>query len=105
MSEQIWSLYKFEECLDTWAAAQRESPTDELCDIIKTWFLMLEGAPYPEEAVFIKNDGSIWLSIRVPNSQDGQGHIVNCTYRIDARDCSVHCCDFTTYMDKIKTAG
>lgn len=95
MSEQVWSLCEFEECLDAWA--QRESPTDELCNIITTWFLTLEGDPYQREAVLIKNDVPSWWSIHVPDSQDGRGHIVNCTYRIDERDSSVHCYDFTTY--------
>ena len=93
-----WSPHEFEEYCDAWAAIT--NPADELHNIVVTWFSTLAENPYHREAELITNEKipPFWF-IRVPNSHDGHGDVVTCTYWINELDHSVRCCNFTSMSD------
>jgi hypothetical protein len=83
-----WTLEKFLERFDSWV--ERESPTDDLRVIVMDWILTRDDDPYQgvrrEEGI-----PNLWFG-RVPNSYDGSGHVVVCSYWIKEVTRTV-CCD------------
>lgn len=88
-----WTLSRFEVRLDAWA--ELESPTDDLCDIVGVWSATREDDPYQGVVKREEDIHSLWFG-RVPNSHDGYGHVVICTYWIYESTRTVHCHNFST---------
>ncbi|HEU0089205.1 MAG TPA: hypothetical protein VFQ77_16420 [Pseudonocardiaceae bacterium] len=90
-----WKLEKFSERLDSWIALC--SPSSELRRIVRTWVLTRYDDPYQgmEQQSGFPN---LWFG-RVPNSGDGRGNAVACSYRIEESTRTVICNDFTTLSE------
>lgn len=88
-----WSLRRFEDYCDKWSKIA--TPTDELFEIVANWFVTRETDPYQGATKLEKSPLSLWFA-RIPNSHDGYGHVVACTYWIDEPHHTVHCHSFAT---------
>lgn len=87
-----WVLDKFLERFDAWV--EREAPTDDLRVIVMDWILTRDDDPYQgvrrEEGI-----PNLWFG-RIPNSHDGSGHVVVCSYWIKESSRTVCCDNFGT---------
>jgi hypothetical protein len=88
-----WTLSRFQERLEAWA--KLESPTDDLCNIVTHWLETRGDDPYQGAVKREEGIHSLWFG-RVPNSHDGYGHVVICTYWIYESTRNVHCHNFST---------
>ncbi|MGH4013192.1 MAG: hypothetical protein ACRDSL_04520 [Pseudonocardiaceae bacterium] len=87
-----WKLRLFPERLDSWIALC--SPSSELRRIVRTWVVTRYEDPYEgvEREPGFEN---LWYG-RIPNSGDGCGNVVVCSYVIEESTRTVRCNDFTT---------
>jgi hypothetical protein len=87
-----WSLEGFLDTLDAWA--ERESPTDDLRMVVTAWVLSRYDDPY--QGVRRENGfPNLWYG-PVPNSGDGAGRVVVCSYWIMESSRTVRCDSFAT---------
>jgi hypothetical protein len=85
-------LENFLERFDAWV--ELESPTDDLRCIVMAWILTRDDDPYQgvrRETGF----PNLWFG-PVPNSYDGSGHVVTCSYWIKESSRTVRCDNFGT---------
>lgn len=87
-----WQLDDFLEQLDAWAA--RESPADDLMLIVTIWIMTRGDDPYRgvSRASGFEN---LWFG-PVPDSDDGVGRVVTCSYWIHEAGHRVRCNSFAT---------
>lgn len=87
-----WTLENFLERFDAWVAL--ESPTDDLRCIVMAWILTRDDDPYQGVR---REEGfsNLWFG-RVPNSHDGSGYVVTCSYWIKESTRTVCCDNFGT---------
>jgi hypothetical protein len=87
-----WSLAGFLDRLDAWA--EQEKPPDDLVLLVTGWIMTRYDDPYRgvrREPGF----DDLWFG-PVPNSEDGSGQVVACSYWIVERSRTVVCCSFAT---------
>ncbi len=87
-----WKLEDFLERLDAWA--EHESPPDDLRPIVTAWIMTRFDDPYKgvrRERGF----PNLWFG-HVPNSDDGSGTVVVCSYWINESASTVRCGNFGT---------
>lgn len=87
-----WTLENFIERFDAWA--ELESPTDDLRCIVMAWILTRDDDPYQgvrRETGF----PNLWFG-PIPDSHDGSGHVVTCSYWIEEARRTVRCDNFGT---------
>lgn len=87
-----WVLDQFLEQLDSWI--ERESPGGDLRLLVTAWVLTRDDDPYAGVQREPEFD-SLWFG-PVPDSEDGAGHIVACSYWIDEEQRIVRCNGFST---------
>jgi hypothetical protein len=88
----LWALEHFIERFDAWV--ELESPNDDLRFIVMEWVFTRRDDPYQgvrREPGF----DNLWFGA-VPNSQDGCGHVVTCSYWIQESNRTVRCDNFGT---------
>ena len=91
-SAPAWKLEGFLDRLDAWIA--HESPTEDLRYIVTEWILTRFENPYQG----VRRDGdlpNLWFG-RVPDSHDGTGQVVVCSYWIEESKHTVRCDNFAT---------
>lgn len=82
-----WVLDLFIEQLDSWI--ERDSPGDDLRLIVTAWIMTRSDDPYAgvrREPEF----ENLWFGA-VPDSEDGAGRIVACSYWVDERLRVIRC--------------
>lgn len=84
-----WTLDQFIERFDAWV--ELESPTDDLRCIVMDWILTRDDDPY-QGARREKGFPNLWVG-RVPNSNDGSGNVVVCSYCWIKESSRTVCCD------------
>jgi hypothetical protein len=87
-----WTLVGFDARLDSWAAL--EHPPSDLVIVVAHWVLSRFDDPYlgmRREPEF----DNLWFG-PVPESEDGQGHVVACSYWIEESTRTVRCDNFAT---------
>ncbi|MGH3648238.1 MAG: hypothetical protein ACRDTM_13820 [Micromonosporaceae bacterium] len=85
-----WQLENFLERLDSWVA--RDAPSDDLRLIVTAWILTRYDDPYQgvrRESAF----PNLWFGV-VPNTADGLGTVVVCSYWIEEARRTVSCDNF-----------
>lgn len=87
-----WRLIGFEERLEEWQRS--ESADDDLLLIILPWVMSRSEAPYSGMKREPEFD-NLWFG-PVPNTEDGQGHVVACSYWIEEESHCVRCDSFAT---------
>lgn len=87
-----WHLESFLEQLDAWAA--RESPGDDLRLIVTSWIMTRGDDPY-RGVSREKGFENLWFG-PVPDSDDGAGRVVICSYWIYESGRRVRCNSFAT---------
>jgi hypothetical protein len=87
-----WHLEGFLEHLDAWT--ERESPPDDLLLIVTAWIMTRFDDPYKGVR---REHGfpNLWFG-PVPNSEDGTGAVVVCSYWIEEASHTVWCNSFAT---------
>jgi hypothetical protein len=92
-----WRLEGFGECLDEWA--EREQPVVDLRAVVTAWVIARFDDPYQgvrREPGF----ETLWFGA-VPNSGDGRGNAVACSYWIEETTRTVRCNSITTLSQPI----
>lgn len=87
-----WRLEGFGECLDAWA--ERDQPVVNLRAVVTAWVLTRFDDPYQgvrREPEF----ETLWFGA-VPESGDGRGNAVACSYWIEERTRTVRCNSIAT---------
>jgi len=82
-----WTLENFLERFDAWAELQ--CPTQDLRCIVMNWIMTRDEDPYQG----VRREGghpNLWVG-RIPNSRDGFGHVVVCSYWIKESSRTVSC--------------
>lgn len=87
-----WRLDRFGEELDSWI--QREEPGGDLRLLVTAWIMSRADNPY-RGAMRASGFENLWQAV-VPNSDDGAGHVVACSYWIYESESSVRCNSFAT---------
>lgn len=87
-----WTLENFLERFDAWV--ELKSPTDDLRCIVLAWILTRDDDPY-QGVRREKGFANLWFG-PVPNSRDGSGHVVICSYWIQESSRAVRCDNFGT---------
>jgi hypothetical protein len=87
-----WKLEGFLLRLDAWA--ELESPTDDLRLLVTAWIMTRYDDPYQGVR---REEGfpNLWFGV-VPNSDDGSGRVVVCSYWIEESSRVVRCDNFGT---------
>lgn len=87
-----WKLENFLERFDAWT--ELESPKDDLRCIVMAWVLTRYDDPYQgvrREPGF----ANLWFGA-IPDSNDGAGNVVTCSYWIEESSRTVRCDNFGT---------
>jgi hypothetical protein len=87
-----WALINFLERFDAWV--ELECPTEDLRCIVIDWILTRDEDPYQG----VRREGgfpNLWFG-QIPNSRDGCGHVVVCSYWIEESSRTVRCDNFGT---------
>jgi hypothetical protein len=87
-----WTLLDFLERLDAWVELER--PVDDLQLIVTDWIMTRYDDPY-QGMRLVEGFPNLWFG-PVPNSEDGRGHVVACTYWIEESRRAVRCDSFAT---------
>jgi len=82
-----WQLAGFLERLDAWT--QAESPEDDLRLLVTAWVMTRYDDPYRGVRREVGMD-NLWFGV-VPDSDDGAGHVVVCSYFVNERGRIVVC--------------
>jgi hypothetical protein len=87
-----WRLERFSENFESWI--ERESPSTDLRILVGTWIWTRTETPYQgvHRAGGFEN---LWFGA-VPNTDDGLGHVVACSYWIEESRHAVRCDNFAT---------
>jgi hypothetical protein len=87
-----WVLEGFLERLDAWA--EQENPPADLRLLVTSWIMTRYDDPYQgvQRAEGFEN---LWYGA-VPNTDDGLGHVVTCSYWIEETRRTVRCDSFAT---------
>ena len=91
-SASPWKLERFLVELDSWA--DREAPDDDLRLVVTAWIMTRFDDPYRgvrREPGF----GNLWFG-PVPDSDDGKGNVVACSYWVVEFEGVVRCNGFAT---------
>lgn len=87
-----WTLDNFIERFDAWV--ELESPKDDLRCVVMAWVMTRIDDPYQgvrREPGF----ANLWVG-PIPNTADGSGNVVTCSYWIDESRRIVRCDNFGT---------
>lgn len=87
-----WELLGFLDELDAWA--ERECAADDLLLIVTSWLMTRGDDPY-RGVSRVSGFENLWFG-PVPDSDDGAGHVVVCSYWIQESKRSVRCNSFAT---------
>lgn len=87
-----WTLVGFLDRLDAWA--ERESPSQDLRNVVTEWILTRYDDPY-QGMRREKGFPNLWFGT-VPNTADGAGNVVVCSYWIEESRRVVRCDSFAT---------
>lgn len=82
-----WRLEGFLERFDLWA--EQEQPSEDLRYIVTEWILTRAIDPY-QGARREQGFDNLWFG-RIPNSHDGDGHVVVCSYLVYESTRTVSC--------------
>lgn len=85
--EPPWRVEQVDACLDRWH--QIDDPSPDLRVHVAAW-LMTRGVDPYEGATADADQSDLWFA-RVPDSGDGCGNVVTCSYRIDTVARTVTC--------------
>jgi hypothetical protein len=87
-----WRLERFSEHFESWI--ERENPHTDLRILVGGWIWTRAETPYLGVR---RADGfaNLWFGA-VPNTDDGRGHVVSCSYWIEELRHSVRCDNFST---------
>lgn len=87
-----WTLEGFLDWLDAWA--ELESPKDDLRLTVTAWIMTRYDDPY--QGVRRENGfANLWFGA-IPNTSDGSGSVVTCSYWIEESSRTVRCDNFGT---------
>jgi hypothetical protein len=89
---QHWNLDLFEERLDLWI--EQENPAEDLIIIVLDWILSRRNDPFAGVSL-VEGFDNYWFGA-IPNSDDGSGNVVTCSYWIDWPTRTVRCDLFGT---------
>lgn len=87
-----WVLQEFIERFDAWV--ELESPKDDLRRLVLAWVMTRHENPYQG----VKRESgfpNLWYG-QIPNSGDGRGNVVTCSYWIEESSHTVSCDNFGT---------
>lgn len=90
-SSPPWKLENFIERFEAWV--QRDSPEDDLRLIVTDWITTRYSTPYQGVDRQVGFD-NLWYG-HIPNSGDGCGNVVTCSYWIRESSHTVYCNDFS----------
>ena len=79
MSDNSWTLDRLPERLQWWES--QFNPSTDLVILVLAWVMGLKDDPFPRE-VRRTDFADQWFGA-VPNSGDGQGNVVTCSYWVD----------------------
>ncbi len=87
-----WRLERFAEHFESWIG--REGPSTDLRLLVGFWIWTRAETPYLGVQ---RADGfpNLWFGA-VPDTEDGHGRVVTCTYWIEEERHAVRCDNFTT---------
>lgn len=85
--ETPWRIEQVDACLDRWH--QIDNPSPDLQVIVADWLMTRIVDPY-EGATADADQPDLWFA-RVPDSGDGCGNVVTCSYRVDKANGTVTC--------------
>lgn len=87
-----WILHNFLEALDAWA--EREGARDDLPILVTMWIMTRLDDPY-QGVRRAEGFDNLWFGV-VPDSADGSGAVVTCSYWIEESRRTVTCDSFAT---------
>ncbi|MGH3932404.1 MAG: hypothetical protein ACRDTF_20790 [Pseudonocardiaceae bacterium] len=88
----LWELKKFIERFDAWA--ELESPSDDLRPRVLEWVMSRRENPY-QGVDRVSGFPNLWFG-QIPNSDDGHGNVVVCSYWVTVSTNTVTCDNFGT---------
>jgi hypothetical protein len=91
-ADPAWALEGFLERLDAWA--EQEDPPADLRLLVTSWIMTRYDDPY-QGVQRAEGFDNLWFG-PVPETDDGQGHIVVCSYWIEENRRTVRCDSFAT---------
>lgn len=88
----VWELERFAERFESWIV--REDPSTDLRILVGTWIWTRAETPY-RGVQRAEGFDNLWFGA-VPDTEDGLGHAVACTYWIEESRRAVRCDAFAT---------
>lgn len=88
-----WTLKRFDEYFDRWVSI--EDPSDDLRIIVLDWIMTRHENPHRGVKRQVEIDDNLWYG-RIPDSGDGHGNVVVCSYRIEVLTSTLTCDSIAT---------